>query len=43
MKRRTALEVLAAGVGAGQLGIAQHHLVTLAQELTQLEEEVRTT
>jgi gluconate 2-dehydrogenase subunit 3-like protein len=31
MKRRTALEVLGAGVAAGQLGIAQHHLVALVQ------------
>ena len=31
MKRRTVLEVLGAGVAARQLGIAQHHLVTLAQ------------
>ena len=31
MKRRTALKVVTAAVGPGQLGIAQHHLITLAQ------------
>ena len=31
MKRRTALQVIAGGVAAEQLGAAQHHLVTLAQ------------
>ena len=31
MKRRTALELIAAGIAPGQVGIAQHHLVTLAQ------------
>lgn len=31
MKRRTALKVVTAAVGHGQLGIAQHHLITLAQ------------
>jgi gluconate 2-dehydrogenase gamma chain len=31
VKRRTALQLVAAGVAAEQLGAAQHHLVTLAQ------------
>ena len=31
MKRRTALQLVAAGVGPGQVGNAQHHLITLAQ------------
>ena len=31
MKRRTALQVMAGGVAAEQLGTTQHHLVTLAQ------------
>jgi hypothetical protein len=31
LKRRTALQVVTAAIGRGQLGIAQHHLITLAQ------------
>lgn len=31
MKRRTALKVVTAAVSPGPLGIAQHHLITLAQ------------
>ena len=31
MKRRTALQVVTAAIGPGQLAMAQHHLITLAE------------